>query len=311
MFKAWSVILLAAGLAAAVSRAPAQRPQPKQGRRELPKAEWVDPNRTAPNGTKYETFASKAVDGDVSYLIYLPTGYEQSEKRYPVIYWLHGLGGNQRAAAMSFVAPFAAAIKGGTVPPAIVVLVNGMVNSFYCDWANGKRPVESMIIKDLIPHIDKTCRTIAKREGRVVEGFSMGGYGAAHLGFKYPDLFGTVVVDSGALILDSAMTGPNLIEIYKNGFASDKARFLAEHPTTLVEKNADRIRGKMLIRVGVGGADNLLARNRDLHELLEKLKIEHEYEVAEGVGHMAPAYYKKLGDKCFAIHKKSFTAVNP
>jgi enterochelin esterase-like enzyme len=294
--------------AAALTIASMQAQQPKEGRRELPKAEWVDPVRTAPNGTKYETFASKSVGGDVSYLIYLPPGYEQDSKRYPVIYWLHGLGGNQRAAAMSFVAPFAAAIKDGSVPPAIVVLVNGMVNSFYCDWADGKRPVESMIVKDLIPHIDRTYRTIAKREGRVVEGFSMGGYGAAHLGFKYPELFGAVVVDAGALILDSTMTGPNLVEIYKGGFASDKARFLAEHPTTLVEKNADQIRGKTLIRVGVGSDDKLLVRNRDLHEQLDKLKIEHEYEVADGVGHMAPAYYKKLGDKCFAIHKKAFTA---
>jgi enterochelin esterase-like enzyme len=297
-------------LAAAIVPTRAQPPagQPKQGRREMPKAEWVDPNRAAPAGTQYHTFPSKVLGGDVCYLVYLPPGYEAGTKRYPVVYWLHGLGGNQRAGALSFVGPFDEAVRAGTVSPAIVVLVNGMVNSFYCDWADGKRPVESVIVKDLIPHVDQTYRTIAKREGRLIEGFSMGGYGAAHLGFKYPDLFGAVVVDAGALILESALTEGNVAEIYKNGFASDPARWRAEHPTQLVEKNADRIRGKTVIRVGVGGADRLLARNRELHELLDKLKIEHEYEVADGVGHMAPAYYKKLGDKCFAVHKKAFAA---
>lgn len=306
MRKCLTAIVLAVVVASTRAQPPAA--QPKQGRRELPKAEWVDPSRAEPAGTKYQTFASKVLGGEVSYLVYLPPGYESGTKRYPVVYWLHGLGGTQRAAAMSFVPPFDAAVKAGTVPPAIVVLVNGMVNSFYCDWADGKRPVESVIIKDLVPHVDRTYRTIAKPEGRLIQGFSMGGFGAAHLGFKYPDLFGAVVVDAGALILESAMSSQNHADIYNHGFASDPARFRAEHPMQLVEKNADRIRAKTLIRVGVGGDDRLLDRNRELHELLDRLKIGHEYEVADGVGHNAPAFYRKLGDKCFAVHKKAFAA---
>src|SRR5215469_15404987 len=77
----------------------------------------------------------------------------------------------------------------GKAPEMIVVLVNGMVDSFYNASPDGKWPVESVIIKELIPHIDKTYRTIASREGRAIEGYSMGGYGAAHLGFKYPAVF--------------------------------------------------------------------------------------------------------------------------
>ncbi len=49
-----------------------------------------------------------------------------------------------------------------------------------------------MVIKDLIPHIDATYRTIPRREARVLEGLSMGGYGAFHLGFKYPEMFGMI-----------------------------------------------------------------------------------------------------------------------
>jgi endo-1,4-beta-xylanase len=274
-----------------------------------PKAEWVDPNRDEPNGTKYRTFPSKVLGADVSYLVYLPPGYAQGTKRYPVIYWLHGLGGNQRAGAAVFVPHVDAAIRKGSLPPAVVVVVNGMVNGFYCDWADGKRPVESVIIKDLIPHVDKTYRTVARREGRVIQGYSMGGYGAAHLAFKYPEVFGTVVVDAGALVGEAARTGPNLAGLFKEIFGDDKDRFLAEHPNQLAVKNADKIRNKTTIRIGVGEDDGLLPRNRELHELLRRLKIDHQFELVPGVAHSGVAYYKKLGAKGFALHRKVFESL--
>ena len=77
-------------------------------RRPMPKAEWLDPDRGAPNGTQYKTFESKVLGREVSYLVYLPPGYEQEKQRYPVIYWLHGMGGNQRGGAMMFVPHVAA-----------------------------------------------------------------------------------------------------------------------------------------------------------------------------------------------------------
>ena len=58
------------------------------------------------------------------------------------------------------------AIEEGKSPPMIVVYVNGMIRSGYVDTANGKWPVETVTIKELIPHIDVTYRTIARREGR-------------------------------------------------------------------------------------------------------------------------------------------------
>jgi enterochelin esterase-like enzyme len=309
MFARILVVAALVGIAAVVNQ-PANRLWAQPKKKTYPKAEWLDSNKGEPNGTNYQTFTSKTLGADVSYLVYLPPGYEKETRRYPVIYWLHGLSGNQRGGAMMFVPHVDAAIRQGTLPPAIVVSVNGMVTSFYCDWANGKRPVESVIIKDLIPHVDQTYRTIAKREGRVIQGYSMGGFGAGHLGFKYPEVFGSVCVDAGALIGELALNGPNLAEIFKEGFAGDKDRFLAEHPMQLVEKNADRIRGRTAIRVGVGGDDNLLTRNRELHELLRKLKIEHQYEVVPGVGHNAADYYKKLGAKCLEIHRAVFQALD-
>jgi endo-1,4-beta-xylanase len=275
----------------------------------MPKAEWLDSNRDAPNGTKYQTFKSKTLDGEVSYLVYLPPEYEKETARYPVIYWLHGLNGNQRGGTFTFVPQVDAAIKDKSLPPCIVVVVNGMVNSFYCDWDNNKLPMETVIVKELIPHVDATYRTIARREGRAIEGYSMGGFGAGHLGFKYPDVFGTVVIDAGALITDVAFNGPNLAPIFEQIFANDKGRFETEHPTQLATKNADQLRGKTNIRIGCGEKDTLLARNRELHELLDKLKIEHEYEVVPDVAHNSADYYKKLGASAFKLHSKAFGEV--
>ena len=273
----------------------------------FPEAQWVATDTSEANGAKYHTFMSKAAGGEVSYHIYLPPQYDaQPSRRFPVIYWLHGLGGNQRGGTATFGKQAAEAMRDGALPSTIIVFVNGMVNGFYVDWANGKRPMESVIIQDLIPHVDATYRTIAKREGRAIECYSMGGWGAAHLGFKYPDVFGTVVVDAGALIAEQTWSGPNLAAIYEGAFSGDKDRLSAEHPTQLVTKNADQIRGKQNIRVGCGGDDSLLPRNRDLHELLTKLNIEHEYEVVDGVAHNAGVYYAKLGPTGLAIYKKAF-----
>jgi enterochelin esterase-like enzyme len=190
------------------------------------------------------------------------------------------------------------------LPPVIVVLVNGVVKSFYCDSVDGKCPMESVIIKDLIPHVDATYRTIAKREARVIEGYSMGGYGAGHLGFKYPELFGTVVVNAGALL------DPTLTNVPQNGpmfgvFGNDSARRLAEHPRELARKNAENLRGKTHVRIGCGSLDNLLIRNKDLHEALTQLGMQHEFDVVPDVAHESPRYYAKLGTKVFEFHRKS------
>ncbi len=275
----------------------------------MPKAEWLDPDQSAPNGTQYKTFASKVLGRDVSYLIKLPAEYEQQPtKRYPVIYWLHGMGANQRGGASMFVPHVDEAIKEGLLSPVIVVSVNGMVKSFYCDSVDGQCPIESVIIKDLIPHIDQTYRTLAKREGRIIEGYSMGGYGAGHLGFKYPELFGTVVINAGALL------DPNLDNPPKDGpmygvFGDNKARRVAEHPMQLARQNADKLRGHTRIRIGCGSLDNLLPRNKELDELLTQLNIEHQYEIVPDVAHESMVYYRKLGPKVFEFHQKSLEAL--
>ncbi|MFZ2642572.1 MAG: alpha/beta hydrolase-fold protein [Verrucomicrobiia bacterium] len=265
------------------------RPQPKKPQ-EVLKGEWLDPDQSAPNGTQYKTFHSAVIGSNVSYLVWLPPGYERGTKRYPVIYWLHGRSKNQRTGALIFVPQVEAAIKEGLLPPVIVVSVNGVGPSYYLDAPNGRLPVESVIIKDLIPHVDRTYRTIARREGRVIEGYSMGGFGAARLGFKFPELFGTVVVSAGALQ-------------NSNGFNPE------EHPKQLARKNAGKLR-KTRIHIGCGSLDGLLPTNLELHRLLQQLGIEHSYQVVPDMAHDSALYYEKLGTKVFEFHRRSLEALD-
>jgi endo-1,4-beta-xylanase len=118
----------------------------------------------------------------------------------------------------------------------------------------------------------------------------MGGFGAARLGFKFPELFGTVVVSAGALQ-------------NSNGFNPE------EHPKQLARQNADKLR-KTRIHIGCGAQDGLLPLNLELHRLLQQLGIEHSYQVVPDMAHDSALYYEKLGTKAFEFHRKSLEALN-
>ncbi len=267
---------------------------------------WVDPDKSEPAGTKYRTFHSKTIKADVSYLIYLPPGYEaERSRRYPVIYWLHGMGGNQRSGT-PFVTLLDRAIRANQTPPAIAVLVNGLRDSRYSDSWDGERPVDSIMVRDLIPHIDETFRTAPRREARAIEGYSMGGFGAAHFGFRYPELFGAVSIMAGALLDRDGVTHMHG-ELFEKNFGGDLDYFDENSPWILAERNAEKIRGRTRVRIGVGEEDGLLDRNRNFHGLLDRLKIEHEYFTVPGVAHNGKLYYETLGEERVAgFYKAAF-----
>jgi hypothetical protein len=131
--------------------------------------------------------------------------------------------------------------------------------------ADGKTPVETVTIKELIPHVDATCRTVATREGRMIEGFSMGGSGAAKWGFKRTDLFGSISIVDGALHSSSDATSGKMAETLKNVYGGDKGRFAASDPWKLAEKNADKVKGRTAIRI-VTGSRMLTGTNTKFHE---------------------------------------------
>jgi S-formylglutathione hydrolase FrmB len=141
-------------------------------------------------------FASEAVGRTMKYNIVLPEKYDQTKERYPVLYLLHGLTSNYTAWARMRVPEYARAFD-------LIVVMPDVGNSWYVNWAKSedgqKNQWEDCIIKDLIGHVDSTYRTIAKREGRAINGLSMGGFGGLMLGLKHPDMFCSIGSHSGAI----------------------------------------------------------------------------------------------------------------
>lgn len=142
---------------------------------------------------------SKAMARVVGYTLYLPPDYAGSgDRRYPVIYFLHGSGGNENADGPGFAGIVDRMVKAGTVPPAICVFPNGG-QSGYRDHPDTGINVRSMIIEELVPLIDRTYRTRSNREARLIGGYSMGGGGAVRLALTHPHLFSTAAAFAGGL----------------------------------------------------------------------------------------------------------------
>jgi endo-1,4-beta-xylanase len=285
--------------------------------------EWVDPDRTEPEGSRYRTFQSKTINGEVSYLVYLPPEYDRREiKRYPVLYELHASGGTPARDARGILTRLAPAIRDGRIPPMIVVFPNGLRGAtMYSDSKDGAYPVETVIVKDLIPHIDATYRTIASRDARALDGFSMGGFGAAHLGFKYPELFGVVSIEAPPLL------GPELTQplpsrawsrLFPTAMGGDLDYFRANDPFALIPKNAHALRGHSVIRIVTHVEDEnwLAPQCEKLHRLLMEHTIPHQFFYLSNVkSHNRGQVLDSLGDSgllffgsAFDVLRKNATA---
>lgn len=239
---------------------------------------------------QHKTYHSKAMDLEVGYNLYLPPGYDDATnaaKRYPVIYWLHGLTNSESSDQFS-PKIIQQAIEEKKIPPIIFVYACGGATSWYTDSADGKWLIDTTITKELIPHIDATYRTIASRDGRAIQGMSMGGVGCMKFALKYPELFSSVVSFAPAFRSWEEMgLEPRQREIKTRMFGGDESRFVAEQPLTLAKKNADRINGKVAIKFLIGDKDSEVRRNScaRFDALLSDLKIPHEFTLLKGPKH--------------------------
>lgn len=141
---------------------------------------------------------SKALAADYPYTIYLPDGYQSGQLRYPVLYLLHGNGGNENNwIVKGQIRPTTdTLIREGLIPP-IIIVMPGHGTSWWVD--GNKEPAETVLIKELIPHIDANYSTIDNRDGRMIAGLSAGGYGTVNAVFKYPELFASCAALSPAV----------------------------------------------------------------------------------------------------------------
>lgn len=266
-------------------------------------AQWTTPPVRA-KGVVYRTFESALAGAAVSYHAFLPPEYAtEPTRRFPVLYWLHG-SGNGTLGIPTLAGLFASAMAEGRIAPMIVVFPNGMASSMWCDSKDGTVPMESVVIDELLPEVDAVFRTIARRGGRIVDGFSMGGQGAARLGFRRPDLFaGVSMLGAGPIQLDfldapeGSTTPPRLrLEIYEAVWGSDPAYYLAQHPWTILESRAEALLAAgTCVRQAVGSADALLAMNADFDAHLTALGVPHALTVLPGVGHNPMQVLSALG----------------
>ena len=131
--------------------------------------------KTTYAGTRKTLFwYSETLKQDCNYSVYLPASYDENNKAqaYPVIYLMHGVGGHQLNMIERFSTPdiLNDLIGSGELPECIAVFIDGY-NSFYYDGPG--LAMETAIIHDLIPFIDKTYNTLASKEGRIIGGLSM------------------------------------------------------------------------------------------------------------------------------------------
>jgi len=254
---------------------------------------------------KHGTFQSDVQQAAIGYYIYLPPGYDDGAnhaKRYPVVYYLHGgrPGGEHKSIGMAPI--FDEAIRAGRVPPMIYVFVNGGAMSHY-DFPELKSYGETAFVKELIPHVDATYRTIARREGRGLEGFSQGGRGTARIMFKHPESFCSAAPMGGghqhekhAAENEGRETSGVQFEPGNNTY--DLARAYAKRMTDAPLK----------IFVAFGKQDFNYEANLEWVEHLRKLGIPHDHAVAGDAPHSATACYRNLSDRVMQFHAAAFQA---
>lgn len=275
---------------------------------------WTLPAVTALR-VQHHTFQSAAAKADVSFHVYSPPDYDaHPDRRFPVLYWLHGTGGGI-GGIKPVAAFFDAAIREQKIPPMLIVFPNGLTATMWCDSKDGKVPMETVVVKELVPHIDATFRTLATREGRLIEGFSMGGYGAARLGLKYPGVFaGFSCLAGGPLDLD--FEGPRATgnpaerdRILQTTFDGDLDYYRAQSPLTLAVQQADRVRGKLLVRIAAGQRDNTGPLNRAFSSLLSELQLEHTFAKVPDVGHNTLELLRGTGETNWIFYNEAFGAL--
>ena len=131
--------------------------------------------------------------------VYLPPSYDFTEKRYPVIYVLHGFNGNSNSLTRKMKAAMDRMIFSEEIQEAIAVFVDGSNRFGGSQYLSSPTigDYETYIRRDLVNFIDKQYRTIPHRDSRGITGFSMGAYGSMHLSLKYPEVFSVVVAQAG------------------------------------------------------------------------------------------------------------------
>jgi S-formylglutathione hydrolase FrmB len=231
----------------------------------------------------------------VEYSIYLPADYDKSNRRYPVLYLLHGYTDDETGWTQFGEAQVIAdrLTQSGEAAPMIIVMPDGGV-TWYLNSYDGKIKYEDFFVKELIPYVDATYRTRTTKQYRAIAGLSMGGYGTLLMATKHPDLFSAAAPLSSGVFTDEEIMNADertwnvvLGELYGKKDLTGKDRLTEHYYKNSILKiietgNADELK-KVRYYIDCGDKDFLIKGNMAIHSALIDKKIPHEFRVREGV----------------------------
>ena len=220
------------------------------------------------------------------YCALLPPSYDaQPKKRFPVLYFLHGLGGDQT---------FLVSTGGWSMIEnaweqkrfrEFVLITPDADTSFYINSNSGRVKYETFFIREFVPAMEKKFRLEGTRSGRAISGISMGGYGALRFAFKYPQMFSSVAAHMPALLeqLPRGSQNAGFTAFFGTAFGSpvDEAFWKANSP--FVFARTSNLAG-LKIYVDCGDRDNYGFDGgvREMDKLLTTRHVPHSFHIYPG-----------------------------
>ena len=159
------------------------------------------PPSLATGRVECNSIPSKILLRSVPYCILLPPSYDSEiSRRFPILYFLHGLGDNEQMFLHSGGWNLVEDSWERKQLKEFLIATPAAGASFYINSRDGKVRYEDFLLREFLPFIERHYRTRPGRANRAISGVSMGGYGALHLAFRHPELFSAVSAHSAALI---------------------------------------------------------------------------------------------------------------
>jgi S-formylglutathione hydrolase FrmB len=234
-------------------------------------------------------------------VVITPSDYLKTKKRYPVVYLLHGFGGNY--ARWLKVAP---QLKDKADElQFILICPDGGYSSWYFDNPAGSSiRYETFTSKELPAFTDSSYKTIADRNHRAITGLSMGGHGSLYISIRHKDMFGAAGSASGVVDVSHFPKNQDV-----KTRAGDSSCCTLNWEKNSVINLVDSLKNRELkLIIDCGIYDILILSNRKLHEKLLRLGIEHDY--IERPGTHNSAYWKNSIDYQLLFFKKFFDAAD-
>jgi len=235
-----------------------------------------------------KSIPSKILKSDRKYAIYLPPGYETSERSYPVLYLLHGATDNHTGWVQFGEVQRITdkAIQDGIATPMIIVMPDGdtgqmgYFNSIAGDWN-----YEDFFFQEFLPTIEKTYRIKADKRYRAIAGLSMGGGGSFMYALHHPELFSSACPLSayiGPLSLDEAKAGIKKSHPEITDDAKIKTYYERHNALELIKLIPDDQKKAVKWYIDCGDDDFLYEGNCLVHIAMRKKEIPHEFRIRDG-----------------------------